>query len=161
MFNLAISCLTLSNLPWFMDLTFQVPMQYCSLDFSFTTRHICTWASLLLWPGHFILSGTVSDCPPLFSSTIVETFWPGELISWCHISLPFHTVHWVLLARILKQVDISSSSGPQFVRTLHYDPFDLSGPTWHGIVSLSSTSLFARQEYSLCRNWISYDIPYM
>ena len=31
MFTLAISCLTASNLPWFMDLTFQVPMQYCSL----------------------------------------------------------------------------------------------------------------------------------
>ena len=31
MFTLAISCLTTSNLPWFMDLTFQVPMQYCSL----------------------------------------------------------------------------------------------------------------------------------
>ena len=32
MFILAISCLTTSNLPWFMDLTFQVPMQYCSLQ---------------------------------------------------------------------------------------------------------------------------------
>ena len=31
-FTLAISCLTTSNLPWFMDLTFQVPMQYCSLQ---------------------------------------------------------------------------------------------------------------------------------
>ena len=31
-FSLAISCLTTSNLPWFMDLTFQVPMQYCSLQ---------------------------------------------------------------------------------------------------------------------------------
>ena len=30
MFTLAISCLITSNLPWFMDLTFQVPMQYCS-----------------------------------------------------------------------------------------------------------------------------------
>ena len=29
-FTLAISCLTSSNLPWFMDLTFQVHMQYCS-----------------------------------------------------------------------------------------------------------------------------------
>ena len=29
-FTLAISCLTISNLPWFMDLTFQVTMQYCS-----------------------------------------------------------------------------------------------------------------------------------
>ena len=33
-FTLAISCLTTSNLPWFMDLTFQVPMQYCSLQHS-------------------------------------------------------------------------------------------------------------------------------
>ena len=32
MFTLAISCLTTSNLPWLMDLTFQVPMQYCSLQ---------------------------------------------------------------------------------------------------------------------------------
>ena len=31
-FTLAISCLTTSNLPWFMDLTFQVHMQYCSLQ---------------------------------------------------------------------------------------------------------------------------------
>ena len=31
-FTLAISCLTTSNLPWFIDLTFQFPMQYCSLQ---------------------------------------------------------------------------------------------------------------------------------
>ena len=32
MFTLAISCSTTSNLLWFMDLTFQVPMQYCYLQ---------------------------------------------------------------------------------------------------------------------------------
>ena len=32
MFTLAISCLTTSNLPWFMDLAFQVPMHHCSLQ---------------------------------------------------------------------------------------------------------------------------------
>ena len=32
MFTLAISCLTTSNLPWFIDLTFQIPTQYCSLQ---------------------------------------------------------------------------------------------------------------------------------
>ena len=31
-FSLAISCLTTYSLPWFMDLTFQVPMQYCPLQ---------------------------------------------------------------------------------------------------------------------------------
>ena len=32
MFTLTISCVTTSNLSWFMDLTFQLPMQYCSLQ---------------------------------------------------------------------------------------------------------------------------------
>ena len=32
MFTLAISCMTTSSLPWFMDVTFQVPIQYCSLQ---------------------------------------------------------------------------------------------------------------------------------
>ena len=31
-FTLAVSCLITYNLPWFMDLTFQVPMKYCSLQ---------------------------------------------------------------------------------------------------------------------------------
>ena len=31
-FTLAISCLTTSNSPWFMDPTFQFPMQYCFLQ---------------------------------------------------------------------------------------------------------------------------------
>ena len=31
-FTLAISYMTTSNLPWFMDLTFQLPMQYCFLQ---------------------------------------------------------------------------------------------------------------------------------
>ena len=31
-FTLANSCLTTSNFPWFIDLTFQVPMQYCSFQ---------------------------------------------------------------------------------------------------------------------------------
>ena len=32
MFTLDISWFTTSNLPWFMDITFQVPMQYCFLQ---------------------------------------------------------------------------------------------------------------------------------
>ena len=32
-FTPAISCLITSNLPWFMDLTFQIPMEYCSLQY--------------------------------------------------------------------------------------------------------------------------------
>ena len=90
--TLAISCLTTSNLPWFMDLTFQVPMQYCSsqtLNFISITSHIHNWALFLLWLLLFILSGVIS---PLISSSILGTYWPGEFIFQCPIFLPFHTV---------------------------------------------------------------------
>ena len=46
--------------------------------------------------------------------------------------LPFHTVHDILEARILEWVSISSCSGPDDVRTLHYDPGILDNPEWHG-----------------------------
>ena len=41
--------------------------------------------------------------------------------------LPFHTVHGILKARILKWFAIPFSSGPCFVKTLHPDL--LGGPT--------------------------------
>ena len=58
MFTLAISCLTTSNLPWFMDLTFQVPMQYCSL------QH---W-TLLPSPSYPTLSVVFTLAQPLHST---------------------------------------------------------------------------------------------
>ena len=38
-FIFVISCLTTSNFPWFIDLTFQVPMQYCSCSIRFYFHH--------------------------------------------------------------------------------------------------------------------------
>ena len=59
MFTLAISCLTTSNLPWFMDLSFQIPMHYCSLQhwtllpspFPFTTGYCFCFGSI---PSFFL-----------------------------------------------------------------------------------------------------------
>ena len=57
-FILAISCLTTSNLPWFMDLTFHVPMQHCfySIRFPSITSHIHNRVLFLLWlhPSFFL-----------------------------------------------------------------------------------------------------------
>ena len=39
MLTLAISYLTTSNLPWFFDLTFQFPMQYCSYSIRLYFHH--------------------------------------------------------------------------------------------------------------------------
>ena len=88
----------------------------------------------LLWLHPFILSGVIS---PLISSSILGTYRPREFPFQYPIILPFHTVHGVLKARILKWFAISFSSGPHSVRPLYHDPPVLGGPTQHGLVSLS------------------------
>ena len=80
MFILPISCLTTSNLLWFMYLMFQITMQYCSLQHwtllsppNISTTGCCFhFGSLRL----FILSGVTSL---LFSSSILGTYWLGSL----------------------------------------------------------------------------------
>ena len=119
MFTLAISCLTTSNLPWFMDLTFQVPMQYCSLQ-----HQTLLPSPVVSITGHCFLFGLVSSFflelflqfgKIIFSSTRLGTYQPGEFIFQCPIFLPFHTVHGVLKVRILKWFAIPFSSGPHSV----------------------------------------------
>ena len=101
MFTFAIFCLTTSNLPWFMDLTSQVPMQYCFLKHRtllpspVTSTTVCCFALAL---SSFFLSGVIS---PFFCSSILVTYSPGEFIFWCRIFLPFHIVYGILKARIL------------------------------------------------------------
>ena len=78
--------------------------------------------------------GGCPDCPTfcsahrlLFTSGMLGPCWPGEVIFQCHIFLPFHTVHGVLKARILKWFVIPFSSGPHFVSmwTVNFQMFKL------------------------------------
>ena len=57
--------------------------------FIFTTRHIHSW-EFLLWPSLFIHPGATSNCPLLFPSSILDTFWAGRLICQCHVFWPSH-----------------------------------------------------------------------
>ena len=63
------------------------------------TSHLHKCVLFLLSLCLFTLSGVIS---PLISSSILGTYRPGEFIFQCPIILPFHTVHGVLKARILK-----------------------------------------------------------
>ena len=56
MFILAISYLTTSNLPCFMALTFQVPMQYCSLQ-----HRTLLPSPVTSIPGRYFLFGSISS----------------------------------------------------------------------------------------------------
>ena len=98
-------------------------MQYCSLQhqtllsppyISTTERHFC-----------------FGPAASFFLELLVIAFWSSSIAFGLIFFLPFHTVHGVLMARILEWGAISSSSGPWFVRTLHYDLSVLGGPAWH------------------------------
>ena len=127
MFTVAICS---SNLPWFMDLTFQVSMQYCSLQ-----HRILLLSPVTSTAGYCFCFGSNLHSfwviSPLISSSISGTNWSGEFLFQYPIILPFHTVHGVLKARILKWFALPFSSGPHSVRPLHHDLPVLGGPTRH------------------------------
>ena len=142
MFTLAISCLTTSNLPWFMDLTFQVPMQYCSIqhwtlflppDTSTTRYYFCFGLAFSFLLELFLYcSPVVYQTPPdlesssfsvtsfylfiLFVKLLRQECWSGFFII-----QPFHSpLKW-----------IPFSSGPCFVKLS-----TMTHPSWvalHGM----------------------------
>ena len=82
-FTLAISCLTTSNLPWFVDLTFQVPMHCCSLQ-----HQALLQSPVPSTDGCCFCSGSIpslSGVVSLISSSILGTYWPGVFLFQCPI----------------------------------------------------------------------------
>ena len=83
-------------------------MQYfTALDFTSITSHIHNWVLFSLCLHPFSLSGVI---PPLISSSILAPTDLGSSSFQCHIFLPFHTVHGILKARILKRLAIKKHS---------------------------------------------------
>ena len=115
LFTLAISCLTTSNLPWFMDLTFQAPMHYCSLQHQ--TLHPLPVISTTGCCGFGLVSSFFLE---LFLHSSPIAYWAPTVLGSFSFSilsfLPFSTVHGVLKARILKWFAIPFSSGPHSVK---------------------------------------------
>ena len=141
-----------------MDLTFQVPMQYCSL------QH---W-TLLLSP----ITSTAGYC---FCFGSIPSFFLELFLHWPPVSywattdlrsssfsvlslLPFHTIHGVFKTRILNWLAIPFSSGPHFVRTLHHDP-----PIWvalygitHSLTELDKAAVQVISLFSFLWLWFSF-----
>ena len=83
--------------------------------------------------GHCFCFGSISSLFLEFSlQWSPVSYWaPTNLgnSSFSVLFLPFHTLHGVLKARILKWFAIPFSSRPHSVRPLHHDPPILGGPT--------------------------------
>ena len=152
MFTLAISYLTTSNLPWFMDLTFQVS-GYCSLQ-----RRTLLPSPVTSTTGHCFRFGSASSFfLELFLHSSPVAYWARTDLGSSSFRViffffsPFHSVHWVLKAKILKWFAIPFSRGPRFVRTLRHDPVALHRMAHSSVVATRS----GKQTHSegQCRWW--------
>ena len=134
-FTLAISCLTTSNLPWFMDLTFQVPIQYCSLQHQ----------TLLLSP-------VTSFFLELFLHWSLVTYWaPTEFIFQCPIFLPFHTVH-----NVQRQEYWSSLSFPSPVDHILSELSTMTHPVGWLYTAWLMVSLSYTRLWSMWSDWLVF-----
>ena len=135
----SLSCVWLFATPWTaapqasLSITnSQSLLKLMSIELLMPFNHLILCLPLLLllsmFPRNRVFPNESVLTSPLFSSSILGICRPEEFIFQCHIFLPFHTVHGVLKATILKWLAIPFSSGPCFVRTLHYDPSVLVWP---------------------------------
>ena len=116
-----------------MDVTFQVPAQYRSLQRQTSPSLLDTSTA----ERHFHFAPAASFFLELLVIALHSSpvaYWTTSDLRWVGVAhllmsylLPFHTVHGVLAARILEWFAIPSSSGSRCVRTLHYYPPIVSG----------------------------------
>ena len=130
-FTLAISCMTTSNLPWFIYLTFQVPMQYCSLQHQTSLPSPVTSTAERCF--HF---GSVClFFLELFLHWSPVTYWvPTDLESSSFSVLSFCL--FILFMRFSKQEYWSGLPFPSPVDHILSELFTMTCPSWvalHGI----------------------------
>ena len=162
MFTLAISCFTTSNLLWFMDVRFQVPVQDCSLPHQ----------NLVSPPG----TSTTECCfcfgpdASFFLELLVIALHSFSLAHWtpsdlggfqCHIFLPFHTVHG-----ILKQEYWSGLPFPSPVNHVLSELSTMTHPSWvalhsmaHSFIELDKAVVHVINLISFLWLWFSFCQP--
>ena len=164
MFILAISCLTTFNLLWFMNLLFQVPMQYCSLEYhnllptSVTSTTGCFLVLVfLLGLLLFILSEVIS---PLISSSILGTYWPGEFIFQCPLCL------FILFMGFSRQEYWSGLPFPSPVNHILSELSTVTHPSWvtlhgiaHSFIELDKAVVHVISLISFLLLWFSFCLP--
>ena len=148
MLTLAISCLTTSNLPWFMDLTFQVPMQYCFYSIRLYIHHLHIRTGCCFWFGSIS-----SFFLELFLHSFLVAYWaPSDLgISsfLCHVlwGVSYLFIFSCLWGSQEKNTEVVCHSLLQWTTFCQNSPpwpVSLGCPyRWWLIVSLSQTRLWS------------------
>ena len=133
MFSLAVSCLSTFNLLWFMDLIFQVPMQYCSLqdqtlfsppDIS-TTKHCFCFGPATSF--YLELSITVLCSTPI----ALPLFWSGAHLLVSYL-FAFSHCSWLFPGK-------NTGMGFHHLHHLHHvlsELFTVTCPSWVALHSM-------------------------
>ena len=133
MFSLAISCLTTPNSC--LDLTFQVPMQYCFYSFGLFPSPVTSAA------GCYFCFGSVSSFfLELFLHSSSVAYWaPPDLgsssfsvISFCLFILFMGSSR----GKILQWFVFPFSNGPSLIRILHHEPWVALHGMAHSFIEL-------------------------
>ena len=159
-FTLAISYLTTSNLPWFMDLTFQVPMQHCSL------QHQTLHPSPVTSTTGCCYFGSVSS----FSLELFLQYSPGAF--WAPTSLrssSFTSYFFCLFILFMGFSKQEYWSGFPFFSPVDHVLSELSTmthPSWvalqgipHGFIELDKVAVHVISLISFLWLWFSFRLP--
>ena len=121
MFTLTISCLTTFSLPWFMDLTFQVPMQYCSLQ-----RWTLLPSPVTFTAGYCFCFGSVSSFfLELFLHWSPVAYWASNNLGSSSFSVLFFCLSYCSWGSQGKNTEVVCHS------LLQWTTFCQTSPPWH------------------------------
>ena len=132
MFTLAI--LTTSNLPWFMDLMFQVPMQYCSLQF----QTVLSPPDTPMTGRHFHFGPGSSFFLELLATTFHSSpVAHGQLPTWGAYLPVLHLL--ILFMGFLRQEYWSGLPLPPPVEHVLSELFTMTRPSWVALHSMADS----------------------
>ena len=139
MLTLAIPCLTTSNLPWFIDLTFQVPMQYYSLKHQTLLPSPVTSTT-----GHYFCCGSASSFfLELFLHSSPVAYWAPTNLG----SSSFSVLYFCLFIPFMG-----------FSRQEYWSDLPFPSPVDHVLSNLSTMTRLSRVAlYSMAHSFTELD----
>ena len=127
-------------------------------DFTSITSHIHNWVVFSLWLHLFILSGVIS---PLFSSSILGTYRPGEFIFQCLSFCLF-----ILFMGFSRQEYWSGLSFPSPVDHVLSELSSMTHPSWvalhgmaHSFIEIDKAVVNVISLVSFLQLWFSICLP--
>ena len=88
---------------------------------------------------------------PLISSSILDTYWPGDFIFQCPIFLPFHTIHG-----FSRQEYWSSLPFPSAVDHVLSEMSTMTCPFWWPYTAWLIDSLSQTRQWSMWSDWLVF-----